>query len=158
MEILFIIIYILFSEVTYNVALHQSMGLVKYSSIGGLCWIGRIILIIPCIYYCGWLFGILLFLFMLFGFLHMTIGWILSIPSMFVKNDNQIMKIVNLECSLVIPLDIGLLIFTIISFFTATYKSTFNLFTTYKSIVILIVVLIIGFIVRSIVYKLMPNE
>ncbi len=153
MGVAFIILYIISNELTYMVAVHQQLGLVRHISAGDLCWINRIVLIVPCIWYCGWIVGIVLFLFSLFGLLHATIGWILAIPSLFSKSVKTISSIVELECGLLIPVNIVCLVFTVLSFFLSKFKTVYYMFNSLQSIIIIVSILIVGLIIRIIVSR-----
>ena len=158
MGIAFVVLFIISNELTYMVAVNQKMGLVRHISAGNLCWMNRIVLIVPAIWYCGWIVGIILFLFSLFGLLHATIGWILSIPSLFSKSEKTIYSIVELECGLLIPINVICLVFTVLSFFFAKYKDVYYLFNSLQSVCVLAAVLIVGLIARLIVSRSIKTE
>lgn len=158
MGVFFIILFVVANELTYMVAAHQKLGLCKHISAGDLCWINRIMLIVPCIWYCGWIAGIILFLFSLFGLLHASIGWILSLPTAFVNSEETMFLIGEIECNLLIPINIICLIFTIISFFLSSFMCVFNMFNSLSSVIILFAVLIVGFFARVIVSHCITGE
>ncbi|MBQ9662087.1 MAG: hypothetical protein IJV40_02905 [Oscillospiraceae bacterium] len=153
MQLLFIFLYVTANELTYMIALRQQMGLCRHISAGGLCWINRIIMAVPCVWYCGWIVGFVLIAFALFGLLHATVGWILTIPTLSIMDERKLFHITDVECGLLIPVNLICLAFTILSFFRATYKSALSLIAAPKQIVIIVAVLAIGFAIRAVVFR-----
>lgn len=153
MQILFIILYVTANELTYMIALRQQMGLCRHISAGGLCWINRIIMAVPCVWYCGWIVGLVLIAFALFGLLHATVGWILTIPTLSIMDERKLLRITDVECGLLIPVNILSLGIVILSFFKAPYRSILALISNSTNIVIIVVVLGLGFIVRSFISR-----
>ena len=136
--VLFIILYVLANELTYMVAVHQQMGYCQHISAGDLCWTNRIIMAIPCVWYCGWLIGIALFAFSLFGLLHATIGWVLTIPTLNIDDEYRIIRHTDMECGLLIPTDIICLVFTLLSFFMAPFRSAIQVLGSTNMILVIV--------------------
>ena len=108
---------------------------------------------VPCVWYCGWIVGFVLIAFALFGLLHATVGWILTIPTLSIMDERKLFHITDVECGLLIPVNLICLAFTILSFFRATYKSALSLIAAPKQIVIIVAVLAIGFAIRAVVFR-----
>ena len=153
MQMLFIIFYVIANELTYIIALRQQMGLCRFISAGDLCWANRIILAVLCIWYCGWIVGIVLIVFSLFGLLHATIGWILTIPTLFTVDERKLRRVTDMECGLLIPLDILWLVFAVLSFFLTSYKSLLPFIGTSTAIIVIAAVLVIGFLIRAVISR-----
>lgn len=153
LKIFFIILYIIANELTYMVAIHQQMGLCRHISAGDLCWINRIIMAVLCIWYCGWIIGIALIAFSFFGILHATIGWILSIPTIFSQDENKLLQITEIEYRLLIPMNILCLAFTILSFFLSQFRSCLDLFGSSFRVIVISAILVVGFVARMLFVK-----
>lgn len=151
--VLFIILYVLANELTYMIAVHQQMGLCRHIWAGSACWINRILIAIPCVWYCGWVVGLVLIAFALFGLLHATIGWVLNIPTLKIDDENTIIKQTSLECAFLLPMNIICLAFSILSFFLVPFKTAIQVFGSTANIIITVAILVVGFLVRSIVLR-----
>lgn len=151
--IIFIVLYLLANELTYMIAVHQQMGLCRHVWAGGVCWINRIIMAIPCVWYCGWIVGLILIAFAIFGIHHMTVGWVLALPSLFVEDERTIITHTELECGLLLPLTLVCLIFVILSFIFTPFKSAIDILGSTTSLIVIIAILVVGFIVRGIVLR-----
>ena len=149
--VLFIILYVSANELTYMVAVHQQMGYCQHISAGDLCWTNRIIMAIPCVWYCGWLIGIASFAFSLFGLLHATIGWVLFIPTLNINDEYRIIRHTDMECGLLIPTNIICLVFSVLSFFFAPFRSAIHVLGSSNSIIAIVAVIVVGFVARVIV-------
>ena len=151
--VLFLVLYVLANELTYMVAVHQQMGLCQHISAGDLCWINRVIMAVPCVWYCGWILGIVLIAFALFGLLHATIGWVLTIPTLSIDDEYKMIQHTDMECGLLIPTNIICVLFGILSFFLTTFKSAIQVLGSTSTIIVIGSVLVIGFIARGIVLR-----
>ncbi|MBO5213982.1 MAG: hypothetical protein J6B86_04365 [Clostridia bacterium] len=160
MLIAFLIIFFVINELVISTATHQQLGFNPYPfGTTILCMIIHAIMLVVCIWYCGWIFGILLFLFHLFAFPHSTIGWILNSPSLFYSPE-KMLGLCKREIALLPVAIITLLAFTIISFFATPYKALYEFAkTTPLFLIIAGAVLVLGFIIRSIIsYKISADE
>ena len=153
MPYLFIFLYITASQLTYIIALHQQMGFCTHPWATTFCLFNRVIIAVTCIWYCGWICGIVLVAFSLFGLVHATIGWILTLPSSLTYSERTLIKATDFECGLLIPYNIICLAFTVLSFFLSYYKSALALFPTINHLLIVVAILAAGFIIRIIVQK-----
>lgn len=161
MLVAFIIILICCSELNYSVALSVNMGICPYRY--GALMISNIVniaLLISCIRYLGWIFGIVTFLCSYFSLIHLALGWILLIPTMFYKNGYQVLKKAKIEVNLLTPSLILSIGFCVLSFFVVPFEALLTYFVNSKiSLMIIAVIFIMGFVARSIVAKvLMENE
>lgn len=149
--VLFIVLYVLANELTYMIAVHQQMGLCRHIWAGSFCWINRIFIAIPCVWYCGWIVGFVLIAFALFGLLHATIGWVLNIPTLNINDEATVIKQTNLECAFLLPMNILCLVFLVLSFFLVPFKSAIQVLGSTTNIIIIAAILVVGFLVRLIV-------
>lgn len=150
--LLFVIIFILASHLIHTVAVDQRIGYNPYPfGTTILCVLQHPLLLTMSILYLGWIWGIILFLCHLFGIIHATISWIFSIPRLVTNDENRILQIMKRNISLLTPMLIIVLIFTIVSFFTAEFRCLLiylqNHTTTLVCAIIVIVVLSIARIV-----------
>lgn len=151
--VVFLILYVLANELTYMIAVHQQMGFCQHISAGGLCWTNRVIMAIPCVWYCGWILGIVLIAFALFGLLHATIGWVLIIPTLNIDDEYKIIRHTDMECGLLIPMNIICVVFAIASFFLAPFRSAIQVLGSTTTIIVVLSALAIGFVARGIVLR-----
>lgn len=160
MTFLFVIIFILSSHLIHTVAVNQRCGYNPYPfGITTICILHHPLLLIISIYYLGWICGIVLFLCHLFGLLHATISWVLNIPTLIIKNDNKYLQTMELNVALLTPSLIIVLIFTVVSFFVAEFKSLLTFFQKHTFFLIgAIVVVTILSIVRIIVAKKFSDD
>lgn len=160
MPFLFVVIFILSSHLIHTVAVDQRTGYNPYPfGTTTLCILQHPMLLTMSIFYLGWIWGIMFFLCHLFGIIHMTISWIFSIPRLIINDYNKLLRIMKSNVALLTPMLIIVLIFTILSFFTAEFKSLLTFFQNHNSVLIgAIVVVIILSIVRIIVAKKLKNE
>lgn len=155
MLVSFIIVLICCSELNYSVALSVNMGICPYRY--GALMISNIVniaLLISCIRYLGWIFGIITFLCSYFSLIHLALGWILLIPTMFYKNGYQVLRKAKIEVNLLtlsLILSIG---FCVLSFFVVPFEALFTYLVNNKVVLIIIAAIsVVGFIARSIVAK-----
>lgn len=160
MQIFFIILFISVNELLYQVASQQRMGLNPYpfgSTI--LCYITHLILLITCIWYFGWLWGIFIFICSFFSLLHSIVGWILVIPTLFNKEYSQLINTVKFEIALLTPSLIISLIFCIVSFFTTEFMSLTYFFEDNLEILpALVVIALILLIIRIAAVKKLSQD
>ena len=160
MQIVFIILLISINELLYQVASNQRLGLNPYplgSTI--MCYITHFILLIMCIWYLGWLAGIIVFLLSFFSLLHSIFGWILVIPTLFYSTESQIYKSVYRQVSLLTPALLSSLIFCILSFIFTEYMSLTIFFKDNSNIILVLgIISIILFIIRIIVVKRLTKD
>ncbi len=155
MSIIFIVILILSSHLIHMVTVDQSNGYNPYPfGTTFFCIIQHPLLLTMSIYYLGWIWGIILFLCHLFGIIHMTISWILGLERIFSDDYDKHLRIMKRNIALLMPMFIIVLIFTIVSFFTAEYKSLLIYLQNHSFILIptIIIVMILS-ITRIIVAK-----
>ncbi len=155
MNIAFVILFIVVAQLLHQIAVDQSMGLNPYPfGTTIFCYITHLILLITCIRYLGWLFGILLFIGEFFSLIHASIGWILEIPFLFIKKAEIVIKLVKFRIAILPVALIATLTFCILSFFMSTYASLYKYLWDNVTIVFVSeVVLIIGSIIRIFVAK-----
>lgn len=159
MLILFVIIYILSAQLIYNCNNNLNTGVFPYSklSLDIICIFYHIILLVMSIYYMGWLWGIILFLCHFFAVIHMTIGWTLNIPVLILNHRNNVLDslhLIKLNYIFISPMLIISLIFTVVSFFVADFKSMFDYLSNNTNILIPvgIVAVLLG-LIRIIISK-----
>lgn len=122
MVVAFLIIFLYASSLLYSIALNQQIGYNPYpfgTAIFSIIFQG--LLIVLSIWYCGWLFGILVFLFHLLGLFRLTITWVFDIPNVLAKTDAQLLKSMKLQFALLTPMLLITAIFTIMSFFLSEF-------------------------------------
>lgn len=118
MKILFIVIFVLSSQLIHSVAVDQENGYNPYKfGATTFCILQHPLLLITSIFYLGWLWGIILFFCHLFGVLNMTVSWVLDIPLLLLKNSDKFESFLKIKVTLLPFMFIILLIFTIASFF-----------------------------------------
>ena len=148
--IAFIIIYFLFNEITYMVAVDQSIGINRHASSGWLSWLNRLIMFFTIMWYMGLIAGIIIFFLTLFTFNHLTLGWIFNIPQLLVKSDTDVIMLMNLKAGLLVIISPILLVFTIASVTYVEYSSLLYLLTSSTSTLLTTIgILVIGFLVRE---------
>lgn len=162
MIIAYLIIVLVVSELGYQLASQQQMGIVPYPfGVTMFCMINHIIVLVTGIWYFGWVGGIILFALHFLSIIHSCFGWILSaIDLLLVNTPEQMMRSVRREVSLLSIISPAFLIFMIVSFFVVDFKCGFDLlkdFTT-TSWVILIASGPVGTILRLLFAKLFVNE
>lgn len=156
MTMLFVILFLLSSQLIHSVAIDQQQGINPYPfGTWIFCSLLHVLLLVSAIFYLGWLWGIILFLVHLFGVLDLTIMWILNIPVFFIKEDRQIFTLATVRRNLLFPLLLANLIFTIVSFFIADYQALFHFLNDIPySLVIILAVAAFFSIPRFIIMKL----
>lgn len=160
MNILFLILFVCNSQLVHMVAVHQQLGISPYK-FGGtkLCLVIHQLLLVTCIQYCGWLYGIILFLLHYFGLIHATIGWILDIRSLFFNDVDQIYKHTRFCVAMLTPAIIVEFIFCVLSFFLSQYKSLFYVFRDNVPALIAILALsVLCSIFRRLIFKSLEDE
>ena len=136
-----------------EVAVHQQMGYCQHISAGDFCWLNRIIMAVPCVWYCGWVLGLVLVAFALFGLLHATIGWVFTIPTLSIDDEDRMIEHTDIECGLLLPMNLICVVFVILSFFFAPFRSVITVLGSASSIIVVLAVLAIGTIIRMIVLR-----
>ena len=155
MPLIFFFLFYLLSELTYQVAIYQSQGLVRHISAADLCWLNRLILVIPTTRLLGVGIGIVFTLATLFTFTHITLGWIFTLPSLFTKDPDKVLNHIEFDCAMLPFANIAAIILSIISFFVP-YKSVANSLSPYWLHFAGISVL--GFFVRMTVAYVLQNK
>lgn len=162
MVVVFIILLLFTTELVYQIATDYSQGFNPYP-FGTPIFLGfnHFVLLVMCIYYCGWLCGIALFALHLFAFLHGTFAWVFSIPGILYLTSGilyefqkavRIERLSILKIKLLTPTLIINLIFTVLSIFIVPFKSAYMFFASREiSWIILAVAALICFILRPIV-------
>lgn len=126
MEIAFLIILVLVSQLLHMLAVHQSMGVLPHPmGVSLLSLISQAVLLVMCIWYLGWLWGILIFVGQIFSLIHSTVGWVLTIQSLYYQRPEQFYNLVKWEENLMTPALILPLIFCVISFWVTEFKSCY---------------------------------
>ncbi|MBQ9929636.1 MAG: hypothetical protein IJO72_02515 [Oscillospiraceae bacterium] len=124
MELLFLIFFILSSQLIHSVASDQQTGFNPYPFGATIfCLLQHPLLLIMSIFYLGWLWGIVLFLCHLFGIVHMTISWVLDIPTLLAKDFDKLIKFMKFKIALLAPMLIVILVFTVVSFFVSDFMA-----------------------------------
>ena len=127
MEIIFIALFIISSQLIHSVAVDQQQGFNPYPFGTTICCLMiHPFLLVTSIFYMGWLWGIILFLCHLFGILHGTVSWVLDIPELLTTDEQKFFEILKLKISLLGPVIIANIIFTIATFFVSDFKSVID--------------------------------
>lgn len=159
MEFIFLVLYAAFSSLVYSVALDQKLGFNPYP-FGAtiLCILFHPLVLISSIFYLGWVWGTICFLLHLLGITYSTVGWIFNLPTLLVKNDEQLLRFLKVKLTLLFPSLIIGIIFTVISFFFSDYKALLDIFMENSTFTItLIAIVIILSVLRIFVSKLSSN-
>lgn len=155
MSIAFLILFVITSELTVQVATAQQQRIIPYP-FGAtiLCYAIHLILLITSIWYCGWLLGILLFLSEFFTIIHLMIGWVLAIPKLFIKYEKQALNWARWEVAFLTPALIIILGFCATSFFIVPYGSLYDeAFAQPYTLIVLGTVFAICGIARALIFK-----
>ena len=155
MSVAFIILFCIASQLIHSIASDQQNGYNPYP-FGStfFCLITHPILLVSCVWYLGWIVGIIAFLCHFFGILHMAFSWILDFPIFFMNKPSQIVQYMRLKIGLLPIVSFALLVFTIASFFTTTFKTLYYTLlghTTY--IIIVIITVAVCSVLRIVVLK-----
>jgi len=155
MDILFIIVFVLASQLVHSVAVDQQTGYNPYPfGTTIFCLFLHPLLLTLCVWYLGWLWGILIFLCHLFGIIHMTVSWIFDIPTLLAKNTKQLINFMKLKIAILTPMVVVTLFFTILSFLVTDYKSLFYLLSQNISYIVIAGIVVTVFsIIRLFVAK-----
>lgn len=149
MDILFVIVLVYASHLVRAVAVDQQTGY-NPNPFGTtiFCLFLHLLLLTLCIWYLGWIWGILIFMCHLFGIIHMTISWIFDVPGLLAKNTKQLIGFMKLKVAILTPMVIVTLFFAILSFFVVDHKSLFYLLSenTFYIVVAGIVAVVFGII------------
>lgn len=160
MQIAFIILFICVNELLYQVASNQRLGLNPYpmgSTI--MCYITHFILLITCIWYWGWLVGIIIFLLSFFSVIHGAFGWLLSIPALFYTNESQMYKSAHRQISWLTPALLLSLVFCVLSFIYTEYMSLTEILKENSTlIIILIVIAVVLYLIRLLVVSKLTKD
>ena len=160
MAIVFLVLFIVSSQLIHSVAVDQQQGFNPYPfGTTILCIILHPLLLISSIFYLGWIIGIAVFLCHLFGLLHCTVSWILDIPELLTNNFNQLLSIKKFKIGLLTPILLANIVFTVASFFVSEFKSVFYLFYgNIPAIIVTSIVVITLSVIRIIVAKHISKE
>lgn len=158
--VIFLFIFILSSHLIHVVAVDQRSGYNPYPfGTTFFCIIQHPLLLIMSIYYLGWVWGIVLFLCHLFGIIHMTVSWILSIPRLITNDYIKHLQIMKRNVALLTPMFVVVLIFAIVSFFVAEYKCLLTYLQNHTTILVYaIVVILVLSIARVVVAKKVSDD
>jgi hypothetical protein len=128
------------------------MGINKHISSNWLCWINRYVMLFLTTWYLGIIIGSIVWLLTLLTISHLTLGWIFNIPQLLIKNDSELILLVNIRASSLIFIDVIILAYAIISIFNVKYKGLL-IFLLENNIYIwyLLAFLTIGFLSRIII-------
>lgn len=152
--VLFFILYFLFNEITYMIAVDQSIGINTHISSGSQCWINRFLFLFILIWYLGIIVGSIVFVLTILTFSHLTLGWIFNIPQLFISNESNIIFLSELRASAIIIINPITLVFVIISVLRVEYCSFTDLLVNNHIILCYIIfALIAGFILRIIISR-----
>ena len=156
MEILFVILFLLSSELVHSVAIDQQQGYNPYPfGTWIFCMLLHILLLTSAIFYLGWMWGIILFCAHFFGVLNFTVTWVLNIPILFVKKPSQLHQLLRLKLNLLFPFLLINLAFTVASFLVSDFKLLFyELSETPYSLVVMLCIAVVFSIPRLIIMKL----
>lgn len=160
MIVLFILLFIIASELTYSVATQPLLGYNPYPfGTPIICVIIHVLILVNCIFYLGWLIGIILFICHMITIPHMTIGWVFALPSLFFTSEKQYFKYFNLQLSSLIPLLIVLIAFFVISIFVSEYSCLYDsLESPVLTLIIIVVALTIMSFIRKLTFKALSND
>ena len=162
MIIAFLIFVLIVSELGYQLASHQQMGIVPYPfGVTIFCMINHVIVLITGIWYLGWIAGIILLALHFFGIIHVCFGWMLSVISLlFINSPEQMMRSVRREVAFLNFLTPTFLIFMIVSFFIVDFRCVLDILGNFTNVSWIIIVIsgVVGNFLRMIVAKFMIKE
>ncbi len=155
MVVAFVVILIVCSELNYSVAANTNIGINPYPAGSSmLSVLNNLVLLITCVRYLGWIWGIIVFLCSFFSIVHLTIGWVLSVHTLFFKHDWQVLNNARIEAILVPYLLLTLTVFCVASFIVTPFRSLSEYLSGHIDVlVIAATVLVISSIVRVIIAK-----
>jgi hypothetical protein len=160
MIIAYLVILIIGSELQYSISVLSSMKLMPYQfGINFFSIVFYIFALASSIWYCGWIVGIIIFLLCLFGIIHGTLSWILSVPFLNVNVQKEATFLARIWGAF----PIAAIIFQIVSFFITSFQSiTSTSFWSFQSLIIVLIIMIVGFVIRFFyakhVKKVYPEE
>jgi len=163
MNIIFIILLISFNELLYQLASHMAdfemQFLPSRNRLKLIMLCSHLSLLILCIWYLGWVYGIVVFLASFFSLLHSLFGWILNIPSLFYKSEKQITNTLQYQIWAIYPVFLLSVVFCIVSFFTTEFMSLTYFFEDNLEILpALVVIALILLIIRIAVVKKLSQD
>jgi hypothetical protein len=141
----FLVLFIFASELLHTIAVDQQQGLHPHPlGASVLSGIGQGLLLALCIWYCGWLWGAVLFLGQFFAVVHATMGWLLMVPLFFVDRSRR----VRLELALMIPTLLLVLVFSVVSFLTTPFAALYSVVQRDWTVLLMpaVVVMVCGFV------------
>jgi hypothetical protein len=153
MIVAFVVLFLISSQLVHSVANDQQLGFKPYYFGVMLCSILlNIVLLVSCIWYFGFLFGILIFILHIFGIVHASVSWVLSIPFLFYRSLQKIERHMYRKVAWYPFVLVSNLAFLIVSFFLTEFKSLHTLiYTNYYVTISFLIIPIVGFILRIIV-------
>ena len=153
MIIAFIALFLLSSQLVHSVSADQRLGFKPFYFGVMLCSVLlNIVLLVSCIWYFGFLFGILIFILHIFGIVHATISWIFSIPFLLFPSLISIERHIYRKVIWYPYILTANLAFMIASFFLVEFKSLHRLIYSNPRVALaFLIVPIAGFILRTIV-------
>jgi hypothetical protein len=160
MIVAFVTILIICSELNYSLAANTNIGINPYPAGSSMLTVfNNLVLFITCVRYLGWIWGIIVFLCSFFSIVHLTIGWILSVRTLFFKHDWQVLKKARLEAILAPYLLLILIAFCVVSFFATPFRSlSLYLRNHIDILVIAVIVLIVSAVVRVVIAKYVESS
>lgn len=148
MSIAFVVIFLVADWLIHISAANYESGMIDYRVTTYICLLTQLLLIVPIIWYLGWIAGILFAAFSFFQGMYITIGWAFSLPSFFLGSPY---RWAYYELVALIPAQIIIVVFTIVSFFVTKFGCLYT-FISKNTIVLLPVLaaMAIGFAVRKV--------
>ena len=155
MLIAFVVIFLLSSFWIKAIAVDQQMGYNPFLFGTDLfCIITRLILLVMCIWYLGWIAGIIVSVLDFFGIISGCFSWFLNLPFLAYKSIEEMHKKMRFKLSMLPIVLIVCLVFTIVSFFTTRFASLYDFFAENIFVLfILMAVAIVSNIFRIAVMK-----
>lgn len=155
MLIAFVVIFLLSSFWIKAIAVDQQMGYNPFLFGTDLfCIITRLILLAMCIWYLGWIAGIIVSVLDFFGIISGCFSWFLNLPFLSYKSIEEMHKKMRFKLSMLPIVLIVCLVFTIVSFFTTRFASLYDFFAENIFVLfILMAVAIVSNIFRIAVMK-----
>ncbi len=156
MIIVFILLCIILSELTYSVSARRQLGFNPYPfATPELCILIDLSVLANSILYCGWILGIIISCVTSFSLWHITLGWPLSfVPNLFIKDDQKFIEFSYFELVMLIPALLISIIFFIISLFTVEFSCLLSYITHDPDSVIIFLLVAVGMsLIRHILFK-----
>jgi hypothetical protein len=154
MTITFIILMFIFWALNYQSAAAGARGMNPFKLGASLCSIlGIIFTLAGCIWYLGFIWGLIAAAFFILGGAHQTLGWLITIPVLVTNNLSTIMLITRWYIYMFGSFTLICLVFIIISFFITPFQGLKVEILDLDNYWIYLAVLFIGLIISLIVAK-----